>query len=82
MADKTRRSPLVIDEQQRQLIQMIHQPRTAPLRAVLRTKVRLAYADHVPLATLATRIGTEPSHSMPMHRSDPVDRMGNGIQGS
>ena len=71
-----------MDEQQRQKIQMIPQPRTAPLRAVLRTKVLLAYADHVPLATLATQTGTEPSHSVPMHRSDLVDRMGNGMQGS
>ena len=58
MADKTQRSPLVLDEQQRQQIQAIAQSRTAPLREVLRAKVLLAYADHVPLATIATQTGT------------------------
>ena len=58
MADKTQRSPLVLDEQQRRQIQTIAQSRTAPLREVQRAKVLLAYADHVPLATIATQTGT------------------------
>lgn len=58
MADKTQRSPLVLDERQRQQIQTIAQSRTAPLREVQRAKVLLAYADHVPLATIAAQTGT------------------------
>ena len=58
MADKTQRSPLVLNERQRQQIQTIAQSRTAPLREVQRAKVLLAYADQIPLATIAAHTGT------------------------
>ena len=58
MADKTQRTPLVLNDRERQKIQSIAQSRTAPFRDVQRAKILLAYADRVSLSSIAMQTGT------------------------
>ena len=58
MADKTQRTPLVLNDRERQKIQGIAQSRTALLRDVQRAKILLAYADRVSLSSIAMPTGT------------------------
>ena len=57
MADKTERNPLILTAEQRQSLQSVAGSRTAPVREVQRARILLAYADRLPLQTIARMVG-------------------------
>ena len=57
MADKTERNPLILTAEQRQSLQSVAGSRTAPVREVERARILLAYADRLPLQTIARTVG-------------------------
>ena len=57
MADKTERNPLILTAEQRQSLQTVAGSRTAPVREAERARILLAYADRLPLQTIARTVG-------------------------
>lgn len=57
MADKTERNPLILTTEQRESLQTMAGSRTAPVREVERARILLAYADRLPLQTIARTVG-------------------------
>ena len=57
MADKTKRNPLILTAKQRQSLQTVAGSRTAPVREAERARILLAYADRLPLQSIARAVG-------------------------
>ena len=57
MASKTKRSALVLIQDQRSMLKDLAGSRTAPLREVERAKVLLGYAEGTSISELARQIG-------------------------